>query len=495
VKRAALALLVLAPLVLVGCAPPPGDDDAGTPITDLDGGIATILRCPDGEPIEVGAGEQQVQVGVDASNPCRLFFQTNGVVLEIRAVGEARLAFDGDLADEPGWFAPRLVTPGLHELVIDADGAAFIEVHLIDHGPPVAEVQRARSLVFTDAALLDDPDIVGLRRLLSLASEDGHGGRLLQAWLARFNTTAHSERAGPALLLEEIEADQGTDATAWDLDALPFTVTAVHNRLDLKNDEHCGELRVSLASTHATLAPFHLIFLFAQSPADDDVSPAGGLHCRGAARRWAALSTLGEAPFRDAARALLADGLTKQRFLLAESVEFVIAPWEWRQWFLTPSDDTALPYVFENRPLFQTVDIEGLNQPGARRDQFLTWLADNAAAVDARTILVPEQFRAPSTRVNAGVPWVPLDLNGLDAIDAQVLSDFPDLRGNLEIVGCHACHATDAEFVQTLPDRTFSPFYDKELDARAVWLDALQKGDDRPVPFGPLQDDPLLPAP
>ena len=74
-----------------------------------------------------------------------------------------------------------------------------------------------------------------------------------------------------------------------------------------------------------------------------------------------------------------------------------------------------------------------------------------------------------------------------------MLRDFPDLRGNIEIVGCPACHSADAEFVQTRPDRTFSPFYDKELDARAAHLLTAHAGEGADVPFGPLQEAPVLP--
>ena len=74
-----------------------------------------------------------------------------------------------------------------------------------------------------------------------------------------------------------------------------------------------------------------------------------------------------------------------------------------------------------------------------------------------------------------------------------VLDRFPDLRRNLEIVGCPACHATDAPFVQTLPDRSFSPFYTKELDARSTALLARSRGLADVPPFGPLQSAPVLP--
>lgn len=354
----------------------------------------------------------------------------------------------------------------------------------------VDEVVRERSLVFTQPAIVDDDSRLGLAPLLAAISDDGHGGALLDAWFSRFATTAHSERAGPALLLEDFAQSAGADPAAWDLSALPFLVTGVHNRIDLKDDERCGELRVSLASTAPAFQPFHLIFLFAQEPLSGDRADDGTLHCQQTARRWAALSALDDDAFLTEARALLDEGLSGDRFLMAETVEFIIAPWEWRQWRLVDNPGAGPARVFDNPPLFQTVDIPAVNTPGPLRDELLAWVEDNAADIDARTAVVPESFRAPSARVNDGVPWVPLDLTG---VDEQVLAARPTLRGNLEIVGCHACHATDADFVQTRPDRTFSDFYDKELDARAAWLFDLQRGHERPVAFGPLQSEPVLP--
>lgn len=355
---------------------------------------------------------------------------------------------------------------------------------------PPDDLDEARSLVWTDASLLDDTSVIGLARLMGAAADDGHGGRLFAAWLERFATTAHSERVGPLLLKDEIAATYGDDPSTWDLDALPFKVTGVHNRIDLKSGEHCGELRVSLTSTHATYRPFHLIFLFRQLPQAGDHDGVS-LHCRATARAWIDLSLLVEAEFFTEAQAWLDQGITADAFALAESLEFMTAPWEWRQWVKVPSSSPTpeLPSVFENPPLFQTVDVPAVNAAGPLRASFLSFVEENAAALDARTALVPEEFRASSARVNDGVPWIPLSLDG---VDPAVLSAYPNLRGNLEIVGCPACHTADAEFVQTRDDRTFSPFYEKELDARATSLLLLGQGTEGGVPFGPLQSAPVL---
>lgn len=341
-----------------------------------------------------------------------------------------------------------------------ADAGTPFDAGEADAGSPDAGVVRIeRSLFWSQPALLDDAALVSFARLLNLAARDGDGAALLSQWFHRFATTAHSERALPAQFIDGLGPDQST----WNL---PFKVTGIHNRIDLARDGHCGELRVSVSCTDPTLQPFHALFLFTQ-PDDGDA-------CITTARRWAELSALDDAKFDLALRALLAEGLTHDRFLLIETVEFSLSPWEWRQWI--PDENGEL----QNPPLFQQLDVERLNAPGPLRDDFLAWTEANASAIEGRTALIPERFRTPSVRVTQGVPRVKLAVR-------------EPLRQQLEIVGCAACHTTDAEFVQTRTDRTVSPFYEKELKARAAHLEALARGAAPRAPFGPLQANPVLP--
>jgi hypothetical protein len=359
-----------------------------------------------------------------------------------------------------------------------------------DAGPAVTVTVQA-SLFWSDAGIVDDATVVSFAKLMQLASHDGHGGALLSDWFHRFSTTAHSERALPAQFIDEVTRTQGTDPTRWDLARLPFVVTGVHNRIDLASltpGGHCGELRASSASTDPTLQPFHMLFLFRQPAAADDVVN-GVVTCEGTARRWAALSTLAGAERDRALRQLFSSFFTHDRFLLIETVEQSLSPWEWRQWVKQPSSG-ALPYVLDNPPLFQQLDVERLNQPGATRTAFLDWVTTNAAAAATRRLAIPDQFRPPSIRVAAGVARPTLSLAGLDA---QVLATYPTLRQQLELVGCATCHTTDADFVQTRADRSISPFYAKELDARARHLERLASVVATQAPFGPLQPMPMLP--
>lgn len=381
-------------------------------------------------------------------------------------------------------------------IVDDAPDAAALDAAAPDAEPDAAgpalyplvtPIERARSLVWTDPLILDDPTRVSLARAMATAADDGHGGRLFDDLLRRFGTTAFSPRPDQAIIADELRAAQG-DPAEWDLDQAPFIATAVHLRLDLAGPHGCGELRISFSTTHRSVQPFHLIFLFAMEP------EPGEEGCYGLAVRLARLSELSEGGFHEAASALLDEHLVPERFLLIETAEFTIFPWEWRQWVRAPSPDpeAELPVVLTNPPLFQTVDVDGMNRAGQPlRGEFIGWVEENAAAINARTALIPEAFRGPIGTAPTAVPRRPLSLAG---VDPAIARRYPDLRRNLELVGCPVCHTADADFVHTTPERTFSAFYEKELDARAAFMEAwVRTGEQPPVTFGPLQPDPVLP--
>jgi hypothetical protein len=373
------------------------------------------------------------------------------------------------------------------------EDAGLIDAGTIDEGTPDdAGVLRARiqaSLFWSDAGVVDDPTVVSFARLMAAASDDGHGGALLSDWFHRFATTAHSERALPAQFIDEVGRMQGVDPRTWDLRRLPFVITGIHNRIDLALLEpggHCGELRVSAACLDPTLQPFHTLFLFRQPLAPGDVVD-GRITCQATARRWLSLSGLEGDAMERALRTLLAEGLTRERFLLIETVEQSLSPWEWRQWVKVRGPGGPLPFVLDNPPLFQQLDVERLNRPGPLRTDFLAWLAPRLDAATTRRLEFPERFRTASVRAIAGVPQERLTLDGL-AVTAT-----PTVRAQLELVGCATCHTADAEFVQTRADRGLSPFYVKELDARALHLEAMARGAAPQAPFGPLQASPRLP--
>jgi hypothetical protein len=138
-----------------------------------------------------------------------------------------------------------------------------------------------------------------------------------------------------------------------------------------------------------------------------------------------------------------------------------------------------------NPPLFQTVDVARLNAPGTDRDGFLAWVAENADAIEARRAAIPPVFAPLSARAAEGVPRESLDLAGLDT---SLAPRAEALRVALDRVGCPGCHERSPTFVQTNPDRTFSDFYARELEARRDALDAFRDGTATQPPFGALQD-------
>ena len=370
------------------------------------------------------------------------------------------------------WLAPHPVT-GDFELEVAARGTVSITVWT--RGPELAPVDRDRSLAWFDPAILDGD--ISFAKVMAAAASDGHGGVLLDRWFRAFAAGPGAGRATFASFLDEVAAAQGANPATWNLAALPFKVTGVHNRVDLATTDHCGELRVSVASTHPTFSPVHIIFLFRQPPRADDVTPDRVVHCRGTARMWSRLTALPPDAFHTAAQALLATAIAHDRFLLAESVELSISPWQWRQWAFGTNDTPS------NLSLFQTIDVARVNAPGPVRDAFLAAVTANAPAIAARTWQVPATFRSAVAEVQPNEKAPLVDLGSL-----SVPADLPHALG---MIGCPRCHTDDADFVQTGVDRTPSPFYDKELDARAARLDALGRGE-QPVlpPFGPLQSSP-----
>jgi hypothetical protein len=473
VVEAALALAVVA-----SCGGGGGGDPSGAPPSSSPPPAAPADVVVHLGPAIDADGEGSVAVDLPAGSGRRVIIELDGAarVVEVAIGGGAKGALDG--AASASFLRPRPITAPRVTLAIDGDAPAHVVVFA--RGAPPPSARRERSLVWTEPRVVDDKSIVGLARVMAAAGDDHHGGRMLDAWFRRFATTAHSERAAPAAFADEIATKQGADPSKWNLDELPFVVTAVHDRIDLFMQGGCGETRVSFASTHPVYAPMHLIFLFRQVPAPDDVAPDGTNHCLGTARRWARLASLDGDAFASAAKKLLDATFVHDRFLLAESVELTVSPWEWRQW------KPVSPDVLDNPPLFQTIDTESLNVAGARRDDFLAFVAANAADLDARRVQLPDHFRAPSARVP---PSAPREMLSLDGLAAGVAATYPDLRRHIEIIGCPTCHTENAQFVQTTPQRTFSPFYDKELTARAARLDKLNAGDDvPPPPFGPLQD-------
>lgn len=367
------------------------------------------------------------------------------------------------------WFAPRPVNGSL-EFMIEDEGEVTLKVWA--RGGKLTPVDRDRSLAWFAPEILDNQ--ISFAQVMAAISPDGNGGAMLDRWFRAFAAGPGVGRATFQQFLDQVAAQQGADPRQWNLNALPFKVTGVHNRVDLAGPDTCGELRVSVASTHPTFAPVHLIFLFRQVPGPEDVTPDFLVHCRGTMRAWSRLSVMSQTTFGAEAQKLIDSGITREKFLLAESVELSLSPWQWRQWQF---DAAGTP---SNPPLFQTIDVARVGAPGPTRDAFLAAVAANIDDIAVRRWTVPAMFRSAVAEVqpNSKAPLV--DLGTLD-----VPQTTPRALG---MIGCPRCHTDDADFIQTGADRKPSPFYDKELDARAARLDKLNDGFPAPAPpFGPLQ--------
>ena len=435
------------------------------------------------------AGAETLELELEGALDLTIAPGDEPVILELAVRADAKVSTlrpDTDSQPTAGdvWWRPQPVAEPVH---LELSGHGLVHIDITTHGPALGPVDDDRSLVWRDAVLLDDNAAIGLGRLMATIAADGHGGPLLADWFERFATTSYSSRPMPGQLIDEARNLYGQDPGAWELDALPFRVTAVHNRLDLKDtDAGCGQVRVTVASLHPTYAPLHVIFLFRQPALDDDISPDGAIHCLGTARRWSRLSALTDDQFRATARIWLDDMIRRERFLMAESIEREGEVWEWRQWQLLSGPDGG--QAFENPPLFQTLDVDALSQPGPLRTDFLNFLADNAAGLDQGMVVIPARFRAPFAQMTADQPRPAVRIEPGD-LPPTVTAAHPNLLDNLELIGCVACHTTPAsEFVQTYPARFFSDFQFHELEARAALLDRMNAGAFiEPIGFGPLQ--------
>jgi hypothetical protein len=340
-------------------------------------------------------------------------------------------------------------------------GAARIRITLtVRARPPEAVI--GRSLAWTQPALLDDPDVVGLGRLLEVLAGD-EGGPFLDRFLRSFARTAHSERPALAQLADDLREDFGEPAM-WPLDELPFRVTGVHNRLDLRTDRHCGELRVSLAATLPELGPFHLLFIFEQPASPEDRAVTGTVHCEERAARWAQLAEATSDQLETEARAILDEMLQPERFVLVETLERTVGAWEWRQW--APEDGDAMSLV--NPPLFQTLDVPRLNRDGPERRTMLRFIEANAEPIMEQRAHLPAELRPRSAQAIEGIERASLDLSGLPgSLDAT------RIETQLDRMSCPGCHHRAPTFLQTSVDRQLSPFYERELEARREALNAL----------------------
>lgn len=486
----------LAAVLLSGCEQDPARIPCGTGFSVPDFGKTLVkVTLAEGEscvwPVFFPPKLQQGNVvDKDLLTEIRISAEVTG---EAFGASFVTASMDGVPQREAGWVATGPYRTGEHTLRVEAQRAADIRIEIDARGELMRrqEIGADTSLEWLSgtagATLLD---VENLARMLRLLSEDGHGGRLLAHWLESFETTAHSSRPAIAALGDQLHASFGADPLQWPVDTLPFALIAVENRLDLRTAETCGELRFVYAATSPGYESFRMVFRFGQPPVSTDRSPAGTLTCIGTAQRWAELSRDGVDPIEDTDAFInLMEGLLKRtHFISIRTHEAAggAAETEFREWRISENTDPAtqgvLPTILTNVPLFQTVDVPRLNQAGPDRDAFLAFVNENAAGLDARTTVIPAEFLATSLRA-AEDAWSSLDLSGLPA---ETQAAFPQLRKNIEVMGCAGCHlAGDAFSLRTAGGAPV--FMSTELGARLDHLRALSQGQLQTTQFGPLQ--------
>ncbi len=486
----------------------------------------TLIPCGQSVSVPIQAVDSFLRVKLKAGETCAWPLHVNSVpvpgtnpvedravnvLLELRVEVEApekdltpeyvHASLDGVDQREPGWVGIQSLVTGEHVLRVTSERDAELRFYLRSEGELPRSLNSALSLEWpTNHRVVSNKDVVGLGRMMALISAEGHGGPLLAHWLGSFESAEGPSRSGPAALLAHLQSTKGADPALWNLDDLNFTVSSVQNRIDLRDANSCGQLRVVLTSPATGFEDaFQMVFLFQQPPRPLDYTPLGTLHCTSTALVWARLSAAGVQPVtaEDPLTSVLENILQRGNFLRVKTSEKIGAEtdYEFREWILAlnpdPTATPALRNILVNRPLFQTVDTPRLNTPGPERDAFLAYVGDNAAALHARTALIPQQFLAVAARAD-GVNWTPLDLTG---VPQATLDAFPQLRQQIEVVGCTGCHRSRAgtQLIHSRRSGGHSAYLVEELIARTVDLLRLSTGVPQPVPYGPLQANPVLP--
>lgn len=429
-----------------------------------------------------------------------------GIVVEVTNRGDegsVTLTFDGAPEDETGWISPRVYKRGSHVLKVTAKEDTHVDVLVHLQGEPAIPTDMSVAIerpVYTSQSWYS-----GIHGMMGLVADDGHGGRLLEHWLASMSQ-GDGARAGPGQLLAKLKQDHGDDAAKWVMSSLPFRGVIITNRIDLLDGVNCGELHFVVTSTAAGFEKLNFRFRFVQPPQGADVSKFGTLHCMRTARDWAAVGTQPnpDDPV-DLADDRLTTVLTRVNFKSVQVSEAIgtDGDWQFREWKRTANPDSGtlavLPNVLAPITLEQTVDVAKVNAAGTVRDQFLAYVSENAAALTSRRSVIPEAYRTQATHLQENA-WTnhtnqKVDLTG---VDAAILAANPTLRPSIEVVGCSGCHGASASAVhvrttgpQTDPDK--SAFLREELRLRKAFLTALQSGPVARPAYGPMQTTVLPP--
>jgi hypothetical protein len=155
---------------------------------DPEGDSTVVIHL--GEAVD-DEGEARVDVTVEVVGIAEVIVELDGEQRIVEA------AIDGaGTTVESTWYRPRPIRDDRTSFDLTGDGIVAVTVWA--RGAPTPAAVRERTVVWIDPAIVDDPEVVGLGRVMAAAAADWHGGRMLHAWFERFSTTVHSERVGRA---------------------------------------------------------------------------------------------------------------------------------------------------------------------------------------------------------------------------------------------------------------------------------------------------------
>lgn len=291
---------------------------------------------------------------------------------------------------------------------------------------PVDELRPERSLLVRDPEIIDDAAF-SVSTVFGKLAPTGQVDKFVASLLAEMGSqktlpsgASARQRTGFSTFVKELSPE--TPGVAQRLASL-LHPTALINRIDLTKPGTCGEARLTYALTRAYTDGNQRMTLIVELRVPDD-----GNGCKTVAQRWAELSVLDSAEERKTRLvALYADLLKPETLGQLRTNEFLnrtaVEPWELREFHLGA---TGLP---ELAPVAQTVGTRW-----AANTQFRAFLKDNAQALHAGNLVIPDSYLAATSKEDGGR----LNFSSSDPVIQGAEKD-------LNAQSCAGCHLTETK--------------------------------------------------
>lgn len=291
---------------------------------------------------------------------------------------------------------------------------------------PAADIRADRSLLIRDVELVDDPAF-RLDTVLAKLTPVGRVDEFTRQFLEQVNTRQFlsngadtRQRIGFGYFLSELSPDSPGLTVRL---ASRMHTTALVNRVDLAKPGDCGEARLTFALTSAYSDGNQRMTMIVELRVPDD-----GNGCRSVAQRWAELSLIEDVAERRARLITLYSELLKPETLgQIRTNEFLNRtgkePWELREFRLNGSG------MLELSAVSQTVDRRFVKDTN-----LLSWMKQNAAAIQAGNAVIPAQYLAAASTEDGGR----LSFGSSDST-AQAAEKA------LNAQSCAGCHLTETQ--------------------------------------------------